>query len=231
MVLFEIIGIVKDRRTLLLEEEDRGFFYFTMFPPGFGTWSETDEGFPTLAAMRQTGRDVFVRFEGGRKPIAAALPSLVRNVDEKVSVSIESVEEIFIRGTLFARLLMAASLTLGFLALILASIGIFTLMSLVVSLRTKEIGVRMALGARRAEVLFWILKRAMRMVLIGIAVGLPLCAGLSQFLSRAVFGLRPFDPLLFVEMALALSALALLASVVPARRAARVDPMEALRCE
>ncbi|MCI0538363.1 MAG: ADOP family duplicated permease [Verrucomicrobiales bacterium] len=231
LVAFEVVGVVQDRRCLMLEEEDRAFFYVTMFPPGFGPQSGTAIQKFSWAGMRETGSDAFVRCDGDLKAVAALLPQIVRTVDAKVTVSIQSLEQIFQERTLFARCLRTGSLVLGVVTMILASVGVYTLMSLRVSLRTKEIGVRMALGARRAMVLMWILRQALQIVVASVLVGLPVAAGLSIFLSRAVFGLRPFDLVLFGVVTAILAATALLASIVPAHRATKVDPMEALRHE
>jgi predicted permease len=119
----------------------------------------------------------------------------------------------------------------GGLALLLASIGVYGVMAFSVIQRTKEIGIRVALGARRRDVVSLFVGRGMRLTAIGIAVGVLLSLAMSQLLQGMLFGLTPTDAGTFVGVAALLGAVALLASWLPARRAARVDPMQALRYE
>lgn len=123
------------------------------------------------------------------------------------------------------------SAIIGVLGLLLASVGIYGMVSFAVSQRTHEVGVRMALGARGGDVLGLVLREAMRPVVIGVVVGLAAAAGVSQILVAFLFGLSTLDPVTFVSVAALLIAVALLAGYVPARRATKVDPMVALRYE
>ena len=117
------------------------------------------------------------------------------------------------------------------LAVTLAVIGIYGVMAYSISQRTREIGVRMALGARAQDVLKLILKQGGRLILWGVAVGSIVGFGLTHFMGRLLFEVKPTDPLTFVSMPVLLAIVALLACYIPARRAARVDPMVALRYE
>jgi ABC-type antimicrobial peptide transport system permease subunit len=119
----------------------------------------------------------------------------------------------------------------GLLALLLASVGLYGVMSYAVSQRTREIGVRMALGARARDVLRLVVKEAMTMVVIGMAIGLGLAAALSRLISSFLFGVGAMDALTFAAIPILLATVALLASYLPARRAAKVDPLIALRCD
>jgi ABC-type antimicrobial peptide transport system permease subunit len=117
------------------------------------------------------------------------------------------------------------------LALLLASIGIYGVLSYMVGQCTKEIGVRMALGAQKLDVLRLIMKDGVEMTLTGIILGVIGAFGLTRLMSSMLFGVKPTDPLTFTVVAVLLCAVAMLACYVPARRAMKVDPTEALRHE
>jgi putative ABC transport system permease protein len=119
----------------------------------------------------------------------------------------------------------------GLLALLLASIGLYGTMSYVVGQRTKEIGIRMALGADRQKVLFMVLREGIIVTLVGIATGLALGAALTRLLSNQLYNLSGTDPLTFSAVSLFLLIVALVASYIPARRAMRMDPIATLRYE
>ena len=119
----------------------------------------------------------------------------------------------------------------GVLALLLASIGLYGILSYGVASRTKEIGIRMALGAQSRGVRALILREALLLVLVGLGVGLPVVFGITRFASTLLFGLTPTDPLSLSLAGLALLVVALVAGYLPARRATKVDPLVALRYE
>jgi ABC-type antimicrobial peptide transport system permease subunit len=119
----------------------------------------------------------------------------------------------------------------GGLALVLASVGIYGVISFAVSQRTREIGVRMALGAKPADVLGMILKEGLKLVVLGVVLGVTAALTLTRLLEGMVYGVRVRDPLIFVMVNLLMVAVALLACYLPARRATRVDPLVALRYE
>jgi ABC-type antimicrobial peptide transport system permease subunit len=100
-----------------------------------------------------------------------------------------------------------------------------------VSQRTAEIGVRLALGARKADVIGLVMRQGARLALVGVGIGIAGALGLTRFLSSLLYGVKPADPLTFVAVSFILASVALLASYIPARRATQVDPMAALRCE
>jgi ABC-type antimicrobial peptide transport system permease subunit len=116
-------------------------------------------------------------------------------------------------------------------ALFLGSVGIYGVISYVVSQRTREIGVRMAMGAETADVSRMVLKQALLLAGFGVGIGLVGAVGLTRLMAALLYGVSPMDPLTFGSVAVGLSLVALLASYLPARRAARVDPVVALRFE
>jgi ABC-type antimicrobial peptide transport system permease subunit len=122
-------------------------------------------------------------------------------------------------------------LALGVLALVLAVVGLYGVKSYVVAQRTREIGVRMALGARERDVMAMVLAEGAGLSAVGIGIGLPLAALLGFGLSSVLYDVRPLDPLVFVSAPLALALSALAATWIPARRAMRVNPLTALRAE
>jgi putative ABC transport system permease protein len=117
------------------------------------------------------------------------------------------------------------------IALLLSAIGIYGVMANLVGERTREIGVRLAMGARREDVLRMILRRAAMLTGTGLAVGLLLAFGLAHGVANLLFGVSPNDPAVFASIAAAIAAIALISSWIPARRAASVDPIVALRDE
>jgi ABC-type antimicrobial peptide transport system permease subunit len=121
--------------------------------------------------------------------------------------------------------------TLGVVALLLSAVGIYGVMSYLVTRRTREIGIRMALGAEAANLRRYVLGYGFRLAAFGLALGLPAAFGLSRLLRGVLFSVNPADPLVFGAAALLLAAIAVGACWLPARRATRVDPLEALRAE
>jgi putative ABC transport system permease protein len=129
------------------------------------------------------------------------------------------------------RLTMVLLTSFAVLALALAAVGIYGVVSYSVRQRTHELGIRMALGAQTGDVLKLILTEGLRLVLLGTLIGLLTAFALTRWMETLLFGVRPNDPLTFVVIALVLTLAALLACWIPARRATKVDPMVALRYE
>lgn len=113
----------------------------------------------------------------------------------------------------------------------LAAVGIYGLISYLVTQRTNEIGIRMALGARSIDVVSLVVRRGALLTAIGAGIGLAAAVGLTRFMQSQLFGVSPTDPATFVQVSLLLAGVALLATYLPARRAAKTDPLEALRAE
>jgi ABC-type antimicrobial peptide transport system permease subunit len=148
-----------------------------------------------------------------------------------VIYSVETMDAVLSNSLAARRLSMLLLAAFAILALTLACIGLYGVLSYLVGQRTREIGVRMALGAQRADVLRLILRQGVAMALAGVGLGMILSLGLTRLMSSQLFGVTPHDPLTFAGVGLLLIAVSLLACVVPALRAARVDPMAALRYE
>jgi ABC-type antimicrobial peptide transport system permease subunit len=121
--------------------------------------------------------------------------------------------------------------TLGYLALLLAIVGLYGVVSYLSSRRTREIGIRMALGARPGDVLFQIAKQGVGFAVTGIAIGVLAAGGIARLMRSVLYGISSYDPLTYAATCALVLAVALAATFIPARRASRVDPIEALRCE
>ena len=139
----------------------------------------------------------------------------------------EQIERTLYQERLFAGL----SSLFGLLALALACIGLYGLLSYEVTRRTREIGIRMALGARHREIRSLVVRRGLLLTLSGAVIGIAVAAGVTRYLETLLYGVRPTDPWTFVGVVILLGIVALVACYLPARRAMRVDPMVALRYE
>jgi len=144
---------------------------------------------------------------------------------------IRTMYEVIGRSTARQSFNMLLLTTFGAVALLLAAIGIYGLMAYSVAQRTQEVGIRMALGADRDTIRKLVVWQGMKLAFVGVAAGIAASFGLSRLLSAFLFGVKPWDPAVFVSAPLILTAIALLAVWLPATRASRVDPMEALRKE
>jgi predicted permease len=165
--------------------------------------------------------------------VTADIRALVQAMDSNLPILDARTLEEEITGPVETQLRVAASVSgsVGIVSLLLAAIGIYGVTAYVASRRTREIGIRLALGARRADVLGMILRQGMLLVVIGSVLGLVLAAVGSRLLTRLLFGVPPIDPLTFSAAAVLFMAIGLAACYLPARRATRIDAMEALRYE
>jgi ABC-type antimicrobial peptide transport system permease subunit len=161
-------------------------------------------------------------------PITAAIRSV--NKDQAIS-DVRTVDQIKNQSMGGRRLVSVLLGTFGTVALVLAGLGIYGVISYNVAQRTREIGIRAALGATQRSLLRLILDRGVRLTLIGLAIGVAGAIGLTRLLASLLFGIGARDPLTMVSVGIILAAVAVMASYVPARRAMRVDPVVALRYE
>ena len=219
---FEIVGVVGHVKHFGLDAPKEIPFQFYMpyvqIPDDFIT------GLLGMGLVARTAGD----------PAAMAAPVkeaiLAVNKDQPV-VAVRTLEQVLSDSLAQRRFTMLLLGLFAGLALVLASVGIYGVMSYTVAQRTHEIGVRMALGARHGDVLRMVVRQGMMLAGTGVAIGLAVALALTRLLSSFLFGVSATDPLTFVAIPLALAGVALVACFVPARRATRVDPMVALRYE
>jgi putative ABC transport system permease protein len=164
--------------------------------------------------------------------LTSAVRRQVFEIDKEQPVADVATMERLVATSLSQSRLSALLLAIfGAVALILAAVGVYGVMSYAVTERVREIGVRMALGATRRDVLWMVIGRVMALAGAGVLIGLGGALALTRLMKTLLFGVSAADPLTFAVIALLLTAVALLAALLPARRATKVDPMIALRCE
>jgi putative ABC transport system permease protein len=209
---FEIIGIVGDIRHRSLEFQP----YAAMYMP-----------------TRQSGRtNVVMRTQGDPLTLASGVRKEVNAIDPDQPISaLRTMDEWVTRSTATPRYRTTLLALFAALAMILAATGIYGVMSYSVAQRTHEIGVRMALGARRFDVLSLVVRQGMLLVIVGLAIGLAGAFALTRVMASLLFGVTEKDPITFVVVAGLLTVVALIACYIPARRATKVDPLTALRYE
>jgi predicted lysophospholipase L1 biosynthesis ABC-type transport system permease subunit len=176
--------------------------------------------------------DIGVRTAGDPLRMAPAVLAAIRSVDPEQPVTeVLSLERAIHDRAIGLNYMAALMGVFGVLALVLSAIGVYGVMAHLVSEETHEIGIRMALGASRGSVLRMILRRGMGTTVVGLTAGVAMAFGLARLVSSLIFGVSAADPTTFVGIPLALIATAVVAIVVPARRATKVDPILALRYE
>jgi putative ABC transport system permease protein len=209
----EVVGVVRDAKYQRLDERTRATLYL---PLGQGDIPATDVVFA-------------IRTAGPPLSVIPAVRSLMSDVNPAMSLDFTTLSAQVSASLARPRLLATLSGFFGTLSLLLAVIGLYGTMSYNVTRRRNEIGIRMALGAARSQVLRMVVGEAGRLVVIGIAFGAALAFATTRLVSSLLFGLTPTDPTIFAMSAVALAAVAMAAALFPAWRAARLDPMGALR--
>jgi ABC-type antimicrobial peptide transport system permease subunit len=213
---FTVIGEVKDSKYITLTEAQRAYFYV-----------------PFRQIYRaDMGLAFYIRTTTDPRNAIATMRREVRAVDPNVSIVDAMPLAEHIVDTLYAEKVAASLLsTLGGLALLLAAVGLYSVMAYSVTQRTHEVGIRMALGAEPMHVLKLVVGQGFALTLAGVGAGLAAALAFTRLLASFLYGTSATDPTTFVAVSLLLACVALLASYLPARRATKVDPMEALRYE
>jgi predicted permease len=212
--LREVVGVVRNTVVNAIGEEPQPLVYLQL-----------TQDFAPAVTMQ-------VRTNGRPQPIIAAVRSHVQSLDTNLALTNwNTIGELLDQG-LWAPRMGAALLTVfGGLALTLAVVGVYGVLSYSVNQQTREIGIRMAMGAQAGRVLRLVVKQGMRLAAIGLVLGLVVAFAAMHVLSSLLFGVSAHDPLIFGGVSLILATAAILACYFPARRAARVDPLVALRYE
>jgi putative ABC transport system permease protein len=217
----EVVGVVNDVRVGALQEEPEAEFYLPIVQAPDAAWTWTDR---TMTVVARTGDDAVSLMGPLRRAVAEVDPSLpVYYLETMQGRLVDSLAQ-----SRFSTMLLTA---FGFLALLLAAIGVYGVISYGVTQRTQEIGIRMALGARHSDVLTLVVRHGAALAGVGLAVGLVGALALSGLLESLLYQVSPTDPPTFATGMVVLTAAAVLAAALPAWRAARTSPMVALRSE
>jgi len=210
---YEIVGLVRDTKYGDLREEFRPIAYIT---PG------------QIPGADSRGQ-ILIRSRLPQAEMVAAVKRVLSEVNPAITFSFQGFKPMIEATILRERLMATLSGFFGLLALLLACVGLYGILSYGVASRTNEIGIRMALGAQARNVRWLILREALLLLLAGVIVGLPLIVAVKRLAATLLYGLTPADPMSLGLAALLLFAMTLLACYPPARRATKVDPLTALR--
>jgi putative ABC transport system permease protein len=211
---FEVVGVVKTGKYRSLAEEPRSLFYYSM------------------TQFRAGNMSLVVRGNVDPRGLVGAIRNEVQTLDRSVPISVVKTMSDHLTYALWAPNMAASfSLAFGVLAILLSAVGLYSVMAYVVSQRTREVGIRMALGADRRHVLKMITKQGMWLAGVGVVIGVLLSLALVRVLSAVLIGVSGYDVGIFVIVPVLLAVVAFIACYLPARRATRVDPLVALRYE
>ncbi|MEK6410734.1 MAG: ABC transporter permease [Acidobacteriota bacterium] len=210
---FQVIGVVKDAKYKSLRETSRRAFYLSYFQdPGAGALT------------------FLLRTTGNPTGFGSAIERTVRELNPRLQVvGLKTMDDVVNESLAQERFVAQLASFFSLFALLLACVGLYGIMSYTVTRRTNEIGIRIALGARSADVVRLVMKETMLLVAAGVAIGLGAALAATRLIASLLYGLTPNDPVTMAVAALLMIAVAALAGYLPARRASRVDPMTALR--
>jgi predicted permease len=210
----EVVGVVKTGKYRNLAEDPKPYFYYP------------------LTQRRPASMNLVMRTSVDPRGLAGSIRKEMQNIDRNVPISSVKTMTEHLTYALWAPNMAASfSLAFGVLAILLSAVGLYSVMAYVVSQRTREVGIRMALGANRADVMKMITVQGMRLAVIGVVIGLLLSLGLARALSSLLIGVSGYDVTTFVVVSGLLVLVAFVACYLPARRATRIDPLVALRYE
>jgi predicted permease len=212
----EIVGVVRDAKYRTLQEPQRSIAYLS------------------IAQIEDvtTGRDLFVTARASNLPAAAtAARQIVRALDSRVPVRIETVSDRIRESTITERLVATLAATLGIAALVLAAAGLYGLLGYAVSRHSREIGLRIALGAEPASVMWLVQRESLALASVGVLAGVGAAFALGRYVQSMLFEIAPTDPAALGAACAFMLLVVVAASYLPARRAARVDPLVALRSD
>jgi predicted permease len=211
-----VVGIIRDMRRSGLERQP--------IPHVFEPCMQAIDG-------HQTG-DIVIRVVGSPNALAGPLRTAIREIDHSAILSPVTTLEQQLSEQLSPRRFLAVLLgTFSVIALLLAAIGIYGVLHYSIARRTREIGIRMALGARPSDVVMLVVRNGAKLSIVGFVIGAAAAVVMTRFIKSLVFGITTTDPVTFVGAAILLMIVALLACYLPARRATKIDPMVALRYE
>jgi putative ABC transport system permease protein len=210
----EVIGVVSD---IKMNGVDRGASMQT---------------YVLFSQEPHTALGLIVRTQGNPLAVVAPIEQAIHTVDKDLPVySVWTMDQLLGNSLAQRRLTLVLLSSFAALALLLAAVGVYGVIAYTVRQRTRELGIRLALGAQAGDVLRLILRQGLKLTLIGVALGLTAALALTRWMESLLFGVRPADPLTFGVIALVLLLVAICACWIPARRATRVDPLIALRSE
>jgi ABC-type antimicrobial peptide transport system permease subunit len=209
----QIVGVVEDAKINSIHETPEPYMYFP------------------FAQMPSEEGTLIVEAESGPKTLTARILSEIQRVDRNVPVSIRTVDYLMQQAFWADQMAAGFVAALGLLGIFLGAIGLYGVVAFTVNRRSREIGIRMALGAERRDVLRLVLGQGLALAAIGAGIGLVASLAAMRLLSTMLYGVRPTDPLTFAGSSALVILVALAASWIPARRAASIDPMQALRTE
>jgi putative ABC transport system permease protein len=210
---YEVIGVARDTRSRWIWEKDETFFYLP------------------AAESSSSGQYLLVRTEGDPGNVMNTVRGMALGINPLLRTSVRRIDETLPLQMAPFRAVAWLSGVLGLLALVLASIGLYGVMAFVVTQRTREIGIRVALGARPRQVVRMFLIQGLKMTTAGVVCGLIAGAAISRLLAALLIDISTLDPVAFLGVTVFLALVVLLAIFIPARRATKVDPLIALRCE